>query len=123
LGKVVLLVEDEKEIRVVYAEVLKDEGYTVIESDDGDDALKQALHQEWDILLLDIMLPGEDGLQILKAVKENVRLKFKPVILLTNLGNESVINEAFKVGADGYLIKSQITPDKIIEEVKNYLNK
>ncbi len=118
--KTVLLVEDEEEIRLVYAEVLRDAGYKVLESADGTNGLKRALDDPWDVLLLDIMLPGEDGLHILKAIKENMRLKFKPVVLLTNLGNESIINEAFKAGADGYLIKSQITPDRIVTEVEQY---
>src|SRR3989338_6442212 len=118
--KTVLLVEDEEEIRLVYAEVLRDAGYKVLEAPDGNNGLKRALDDPWDVLLLDIMLPGEDGLHILKAIKENIRLKFKPVVLLTNLGNESIINEAFKAGADGYLIKSQITPDRIVTEVEQY---
>ncbi len=120
-NKTILLVEDEEEIRIVYAEVLRDAGYKVIEAADGEVGLKRSLENGWDMFLLDIMLPGEDGLHILKSVKENIRLKFKPVVLLTNLGNESIINEAFKLGADGYLIKSQITPDRIVTEVDGYL--
>ena len=120
-GKTVILIEDEDEIRMVYAEVLREAGYRVLEANDGVDGLKRAFDDEWDLMLLDIMLPGEDGLHILRAVKENVRLKFKPVILLTNLGHESIINEAFKTSADGYLIKSQITPDRIVTEVGQFL--
>lgn len=119
--KKVLLVEDEEDIRAVYCEVLKEAGFEVVEASDGVIGLKKALDEEWDLLLLDIMLPGEDGLHVLKSIKENMRLKFKPVILLTNLGNDSIVNEAFKAGAEGYLIKSQITPDKIVEEVRQYL--
>lgn len=119
--KRILLVEDEEDIRSVYAEVLKEAGYVVIEAADGIVGLRKALDEVWDLLLLDIMLPGEDGLHILKSVKENIRLKFKPVILLTNLGNDSIVNEAFRAGADAYLIKSQITPDKILQEVEQYL--
>src|SRR3989344_4529163 len=120
--KTILLIEDEEEIRIVYSEILREAGYKVLEASDGIIGLKRALDDNWDLLLLDIMLPGEDGLHILKAAKENIRLKFKPVILLTNLGNEAIINESFKIGADGYLVKSQITPDKIVEEVRQYLN-
>jgi len=120
-GKTILLIEDEEVIRELYAEVLRDAGYKVIEARDGDTGLKRALGDEWDIMLLDIMLPGSDGLQILKYIKENERLKVKPVILLTNLGNETIIKEAFTKGADAYLIKSEITPDKIVTEVGNYL--
>lgn len=120
-GKSILLIEDEEVIRELYAEVLRDAGYKVMEARDGDTGLKRALGDEWDIMLLDIMLPGSDGLQILKYVKENERLKMKPIILLTNLGNEMIIKEAFSKGADAYLIKSEITPDKIVSEVGNYL--
>jgi len=120
-GKTILLIEDEEVIRELYAEVLRDVGYKVIEARDGDTGLKRALGDEWDIMLLDIMLPGSDGLQILKYIKENERLKVKPVILLTNLGNETIIKVAFGKGADAYLIKSEITPDKIVSEVENYL--
>ena len=117
----VLLVEDEDDIRQVYAEILRDSGFKVLEARDGDEGLKAGLNEKWDVLLLDIMLPGEDGLQILKSLKENIRLKFRPVILLTNLGNESIVNQAFKEGAEAYLIKSQITPDEIVKEVQQYL--
>ena len=117
----VLLVEDEDDIRQVYAEILREAGFKVLEARDGDEGLKAGLNEKWDVLLLDIMLPGEDGLQILKSLKENIRLKFRPVILLTNLGNESIVNQAFKEGAEAYLIKSQITPDEIVKEVQQYL--
>lgn len=120
-GKTIFLIEDEVEISEVYAEVLKEAGFQVIQAFDGIEGLKKSFDENWDLMLLDIMLPGEDGLHILKSIKENVRLKFKPVILLTNLGNESIINEAFKAMADGYLIKSQITPDVIVKEVEQYL--
>jgi len=119
--KIILLIEDEEVIRELYAEVLRDAGYKVIEARDGDTGLKRALGDEWDVMLLDIMLPGSDGLQILRYIKENERLKLKPVILLTNLGNETIIKESFTKGADAYLIKSEITPDKIVSEVGNYL--
>jgi len=121
--KTILLVEDEEDMRLVYAEVLREVGYRVLEAADGDAGLKRALEDQWDLLLLDIMLPGSDGLHVLKYIKENDRLKTKPVILLTNLGSEPIISEAFNSGADGYLIKSEITPDKIVAEVGNFLTK
>lgn len=119
--KTVLLVEDDAEIRLVYAEVLRDAGYKVIEAPDGNVALKRALEDEWDMLLLDIMLPGIDGIHLLKLIKENERVKKQPIILLTNLGSENIISECFSLGADGYLIKSEITPDKIVSEVNSFL--
>jgi two-component system, OmpR family, response regulator ResD len=121
--KKVLLVEDEKEIRELYAQYLSEMGYTVISAEDGNTALRKALAEEWDIMLLDIMLPGQDGIQVLKMIKANERLRDKPVIALTNLSVEAVINEIFDLGADGFLVKSEITPDKIANEVEAVLQK
>lgn len=121
--KKVLLVEDEKEIRELYAQYLGDMGYTVVSAEDGNIALQKALSEEWDIMLLDIMLPGQDGIQVLKMIKANERLRDRPVIALTNLNIESVINDIFDLGADGFLVKSEITPDKIVNEVETVLQK
>lgn len=121
--KKVLLVEDEKDIRELYALYLIDTGYSVSTAEDGTSAINKALIEDWDVMLLDIMLPGEDGIQILKTIKENERLRDKPVIVLTNLNIESVISEVFQLGADGFLVKSEITPDKIVSEVESVLQK
>lgn len=123
LKKKVLLVEDEADIRELYAEYMRDNGYIVIEAVDGGTALQKSLTEDWDIMLLDIMLPGQDGLQVLKMLKSNERLRDKPVIALTNLNIESVINEVFELGADGFLVKSEITPNKIVSEIESVLQK
>lgn len=122
-NKTILIVEDEEDIRLVYAEVLRDAGYRVIEANDGISGLARAKEGAWNLLLLDIMLPGKDGLEILKEIKTIDTLKEKPVILLTNLGNENIITQGFDLGSSGYLIKSEITPDKIIQEVETYFEK
>ena len=118
--KKILIVEDEIDLRVLYAEVLRDAGYVVEEAPDGEIGLHKILNFAWDMLLLDIMLPGKDGLRILKEM--GINSKRGPIIMLTNLNSEHIIQEAFKMGADGYLIKSEITPDKIINEVGNFLS-
>lgn len=123
INKTILIVEDEEDIRLVYAEVLRDAGYRVIEANDGISGLARAKEGAWNLLLLDIMLPGKDGLEILKEIKTIDALKDKPVILLTNLGNENIITQGFDLGSSGYLIKSEITPDKIIQEVETYFEK
>ena len=119
----ILLIEDEEPLRDVYKEVLVDSGYKVDVAFDGSSGLSKALAGVWDLLLLDIMLPGDDGFHILRLVKENEILEKRPVILLTNLGSEPIIKAAFSLGADGFLIKSEITPDKVVEEVTNYLGR
>lgn len=119
--KIILLVEDESDIRKIYAEVLTEAGYTVKEAADGTQGIQMARNEPWDLMLLDIMLPGQDGIHVLKDLKQVEALVEKPVLLLTNLENETIIAECFDMGADGYVIKSEITPDYIVAEVKKYI--
>ncbi len=116
-GKKLLIVEDEQDIRELYSEILREEGYEVTEAWDGQVGLKEALSGKFDLILLDIMLPKVDGLHILKEIKKKPELSKTPVILLTNLGADAVIKEAFTLGAEAYIIKSEYTPDQVINEV------
>ena len=118
-----MIVEDEPDVLAVYSQVLKEAGYSVVEATNGIEGLRLAKTVPWDLMLLDIMIPGEDGIHVLKTLKQDAVLHNKPVILLTNLDSETIINESFNLGADGYLIKSEITPDKIVTEVGSALNK
>ena len=120
--KTILIIEDEPDIRAVYTEVLSSEGFGMLEAEDGKEGLELALAGEWDLMLLDVMIPVLDGLGILKIIKGTDTVKDKPIILLTNIGNANLISESFELGAAGYLIKAEITPDKILNEVKNYLS-
>jgi len=122
-NQTVLLVEDETDIRQVYAEVLRDAAFTVVEARDGEEALTKAAGNAWDIMLLDIMLPKKDGLEVLKSIRATESFSKRPIVLLTNLGREAIIKEGFELGANGYLIKSEMTPDQVVAEVKGFLSK
>jgi len=121
--KKILLIEDEADIRTLYAGYLRDNGYEVIEAQDGIVGYTKAVEEDWDVMLLDIMLPGQDGIALLKKIKPEDKTANKPIIALTNLSVESVITQVFDQGADGFLIKSEITPDKIVAEVESVLQK
>lgn len=121
MEKKILIVEDEKDIRDLYVEVLKDEKYEVDEAADGEVGLEKALSGKFDLLLLDIMLPKKDGLQILREIKKKPELSNLIVVLLTNLSTDTIIKEGFGLGATSYIIKSEMTPDQIINEVKKVL--
>lgn len=121
--KRILIIEDEDDIRILYSEVLREAGFEVIEASNGATGLERALENGWDLLLLDIMLPGMDGVTVLKKIKEKEELKAKPTVLLTNLGSENIIKECFSLGADGYLIKAEITPDRVVSEVTSFFDK
>ena len=119
--KRILIIEDDQDVRELYSEVLRDGGFEVAEAVDGQSGLAKVLEGRYDLLLLDIMLPKFDGLEVLKTIKQKAEVKGIPVILLTNLGREAIIKEGFSLGADGYLIKSEHTPEEIVDEVRKFL--
>ncbi|OGY25262.1 MAG: hypothetical protein A2864_01225 [Candidatus Woykebacteria bacterium RIFCSPHIGHO2_01_FULL_39_12] len=120
----ILVVEDDQFLRELYEELLKEEGYIVDLASDGDIGLTKLQAGGYDLVLLDIMLPKIDGLEILRKLKESPPKSTNgPVVLLTNLGQDSIIKEGFNLGASGYLIKSAMNPDQVLNEVKVFLNK
>ncbi len=121
----ILLIEDEDFIRDLYKRQLELAGMPTDAFGLGNDGLKAA-HQNptlYSLVLLDIMLPDTNGLQILKDLKQNNDTKPIPVILLTNLSQDMLIKEGFELGAEGYLVKAAYTPAQIVQEVKNILAK
>lgn len=119
--KRILIVEDETFIADLYSRQLTNAGYAVQTANEGNAGLQLLTSQTFDLLLLDIMLPGMNGLEILKNWKGKNPQSTMPVLLLTNLGQDSVIKEGFELGAAGYLIKASYTPAQIVEEVQNAL--
>ncbi len=119
MAKRILLVEDEDMIREMYQLALSQAGFEVESVADGQIAV-ETLSQDsnFDIILLDVMLPGLDGISVLKALRDqNLPAAQIPVFLLTNLGLEDLVKEALELGAKKYLIKSNVLPQQIIEEV------
>lgn len=120
--KKILLVEDEDFIRELYVRQLTKAGFSVKTAVDGQSGLDMLKMESFDLLLLDIMLPGMNGLQLLREFKTQNPNSPMIVILLTNLGQEAVIKEGFELGAQAYLIKASYTPDQVVTEVKNALS-
>lgn len=121
-GKKVLLVEDEQFIRDLYTRELTKGGFLVTTAADGQQGLDQLKTNSFDLLLLDIMLPGINGLQLLREYKTQNPSSPTITILLTNLGQEAVIKEGFELGAQAYLIKASYTPEQVVNEVKSVLS-
>ncbi|MBI3103963.1 response regulator [Candidatus Daviesbacteria bacterium] len=119
--KKILLVEDEDFIRELYVRQLTNAGFSVKFAVDGQSGLNMLRSETFDLLLLDIMLPGMNGLQLLREFKTQNPASKMITILLTNLGQEAVIKEGFELGAQAYLIKASYTPDQVVNEVKNAL--
>jgi len=119
----VLLVEDEEFIRDLFKRQLDLSGFATDAFSNGQDGLAAISKNAYDLALLDIMLPDINGLQILQNIRQNPATKNIAVVLLTNLGQDAVIKQGFELGADGYLVKAAYTPDQIVQEVKNIMQK
>lgn len=118
----ILVIEDEPPLRELYTELLSDEGYQVDSAIDGQIGIDKIKQGGWDLILLDIILPKMDGMTILQTLKNDPpKQKNGPIILLTALAQDTLVHKGLKLGAIGYLVKSEITPDQVLEQVKSFL--
>lgn len=122
--RVILVVEDERPLLESYTEILESAGYEAIGAEDGYKGLDTlaANKDRVNLLLLDLMMPGMDGLEVLRSIKnEPDKYGKPPVIVLTNMTSERVIKEAFIIGADSYLIKTELDTEDLVSEVEKVL--
>lgn len=122
-GKKILLVEDDDGLANVYMARLEAEGLEVKRVADGEDALATAVDYKPHLILLDIMMPkvsGYDVLDILRNTPETANVK---IIMLTALGQDSDKEKAGKLGADDYLVKSQVVIADVVDRIKLQLQK
>ena len=117
----VLLVEDDAMIVEMYKTRMESEGWEVFTTDLGSEAIKIAQSKKPDIVLLDIILPEVDGFAIIKDLKSESSTKKIPVLMLTNLGQESDQNKGKEIGVDGYFIKSQHTPADVMIKIQSLI--
>lgn len=121
MAKTILIIEDDKFLRELIAQKLIKEGYDIIEAIDGEEGMKRVKEEKPNLVLLDLILPGIDGFEVLSRMKEDPSLAPIPVIILSNLGQKDEIEKGIRLGAVDYLIKAHFTPGEIIEKIKNIL--
>ncbi|MBI2596477.1 response regulator [Candidatus Daviesbacteria bacterium] len=121
-GKKILIIEDDQFLREFYQELLQTEGFIVDTVADGDTASYRIHEGGYALIVLDIMLPKKDGLQVLRDNRANPpKSPNGPIVALTNLGQDAVIKQSFELGCAGYMIKSALNPDQVLTEINNYL--
>lgn len=119
MAKKILIIEDDKFLRELIARKLKREGYETSEAVDGEEGFKKIKTETPDLVLLDLILPGIDGFEVLSKMKDDVAVSQIPVIILSNLGQKEDVDRGLKLGAIDYLIKAHFTPGEIIEKVRS----
>ena len=116
----VLVIEDDPDIVEVVTYNLEREGFTVLSATEGEDGLAQARNRHPDLILLDVMLPGMDGLEVCRRLRGEPRLCTVPVIMLTAKGEETDVVVGLEVGADEY-VRKPFSPRELVARVRALL--
>ena len=124
MPKNILIIEDDRFLRELIAQKLSKESFNIIEAVDGEEGIKKIKENKPDLVLLDLILPGIDGFEVLSQAKKdsNHEINSIPIIILSNLGQKEDIEKGTKLGAADYLVKAHFTPGEIIEKVRTILN-
>jgi len=119
----ILVVEDDDFLKKLITQRLEHEGFKAEGVPEGKAALEFLKKTTPILVVLDLLLPGVDGFQVLQEIRENQRLKGLPVIVLSNLGEQEHINRAKMLGADDYLVKAHFTLGEIMEKINKLISK
>jgi len=114
----ILIVEDDPMLVEIYQKKFSSDGYEVITAMDGSEVLKKIKSEKPELVLLDLVLPEEDGFDVLKKIKQNPHTKDIRVIIFSNLSQTEDKQKAQALGAEGFITKSDFTPKEMIEEVR-----
>ena len=119
--KKILLIEDDKFLRELMNKKLLTMGYDVVSASDGESGLVAIKESRPDVVLLDLILPGINGFEVLERAKKDPETAKVPVIILSNLGQSEDIEKGLKLGAKDFLVKAHFTPQEIITKFKSII--
>lgn len=119
----ILVVEDDKFLRDLLVRKLNEEHFNLEIAIDGNEAINKINSWMPDLILLDLIIPGIDGFEVLKRIKEVPATNKIPVVILSNLGQQEEVEKGLNLGAVDYLVKAHLTPGEIIDKIKNILEK
>jgi len=117
----ILVIEDDKFLRELISQKLLKEGYDIVDAIDGEKGIEYAKKEKPDLILLDLILPGIDGFETLAKIKADPKISKIPVIILSNLGQETDIQKGLEMGEVDYLIKAHFTPTEIVEKIRQVI--
>lgn len=120
--KKILLVEDDDALANVYTVRLESEGFEIQRVSNGEEALSNALEFKPDLILLDVMMPKVDGFEVLDILRNTPQTANIKIIVLTALSQESDRERASSLGADDYLVKSQVVIADVVDKVRQHLD-
>jgi DNA-binding response OmpR family regulator len=119
----VLMVEDDRFLRKIYRDKFTRAGFEFLEATNGQEGLNKVISEKPDLVLLDLILPRKNGFDVLIDIKKNKNTQNIPVIILSNLAQETDIKKGIALGAEGYLVKTDLSLSEVVNKVKEWLAK
>jgi DNA-binding response OmpR family regulator len=112
------MVEDNIFLRKLYRDKLTRAGFSFVEATNGVEGINKAVFEKPDLIILDLILPRKNGFDVLAELKQKSEVKSIPVIILSNLSQESDVKEAMRLGAKDYLVKTEVRLSEVVEKLK-----
>ena len=119
----ILIIDDDPDQILLYSTKFELEGFEVISASDGEKGIRLAEEENPDAIILDVVMEGIDGLEVLKRLKKSEAAKSIPVLLFTNLAKKDVADKGLKIGAVGVLIKTDFLPRELVKKINEILAK
>ncbi len=119
----ILISEDQAEFRKIYGDRLRFSGYTVLDAEDGNEALEQLNSQQVDLIMTDLNMPNKDGFDLISDVRANEKTKQIPIIVMSVFDQPEHLERALKLGANDYLVKGRYSPNDVLNKVEDLLIK
>lgn len=116
----ILVAEDDKFLLKIYQTKLAKEGYEIVSATDGEEAVQSIKIEKPNLVILDLVMPKKNGFEVLEEIKADPELKDIPVIVLSNLGQESDVERVMQAGAVDYLIKANFSIEEVMEKIKKH---
>jgi twitching motility two-component system response regulator PilH len=117
----ILIAEDSATAAAILSRALAPLGHTILVASDGEEAERQILQENPDLVILDIIMPKVNGFQLCRSIRSNPKLKDLPIIVVSSMDRESDRYWGMKQGADEYMVKP-VDPDELMDKVRQYLS-
>lgn len=121
MAKKIVFIEDDPALQKALGGFLREQGYDVRMAADGAEGLAMAAREPPDLILLDLILPGMHGLEVLKAMRRDQTLQAVPVMVLTNVESNESVEQAIELGARAYLVKTSYSLDEVLSKIQGVL--
>ena len=120
--KKILIIEDDLFTREMYEEILTEAGYSVVTAKDGVEGISRIREGNYSLIIMDIMLPNKNGIDVLTELHSAAPIESNgPIVIMTNLARDPILNQALELGAAACIIKTDITPEQLLIRIKGYI--